>query len=298
MIAGGNPELVEELALTPAGEGRFTGVLTNRFNAPVLPQGGITTVLALRAATEALGRDDLTAVSLYTSFNAQVTPGPVHVHVTVLRNGKSAAQVRSVVRSADGDPAGHDLTVTFAADRQCDIAFTDAAPPAAGPPEAYRDRWEEALENGDVFAVKPTFWDHLESRSVTGHMPWDEWTPTTSEVVTWVRWNDMPVDADGRSSLAALIPPLDTMPGAVFERHGGRGGFYLVPSVDFHVQLYDRDIDPDGRYDGWMLRRNTSRWAGRGLGSADMEVFSADGRLLAFATQLMHIRKADPSRYR
>jgi hypothetical protein len=42
-----------------------------------------------------------------------------------------------------------------------------------------------------------------------------------------------------------------------------------------------------------MLRRNTSKWAGGGLAQASMELFSQDGRPLAYATQLMHVREAD-----
>ena len=62
-----------------------------------------------------------------------------------------------------------------------------------------------------------------------------------------------------------------------------------MPSVDLTVQLFDTDLGPGG----WMLRRNTTRWAGGGLAQAEMEIFSADGRPLAFATQLMHVRLAD-----
>jgi acyl-CoA thioesterase len=292
VLASGDPDFLEEMALTRAAGTLFRGQLSNRFNAPIQPQGGITSTLALHAAATVLGRDDQAVRAMTTVFAGQVLAGPVEVEVEVLREGRGASQVRSTVRPVDGDPAGHVVVATFAADRESPMAFTDTTAPVAPPPDDCVDRWEsEAPLHPDVaIGPRPTFFDHFDGRFVSGHMPWDPpWEPTSSEVVSWMRWHHTPLDSNGRPSALALIPPCDTMPGAVFERHGPDERWYLVPSVDLTVQIFDTDLGPGG----WMLRRNTSKWAGGGLAQASMELFSQDGRPLAYATQLMHVREAD-----
>lgn len=292
MLASGDPEFLEEMALEPSGGGRYRGRLSDRWSAPVQPQGGVTTALALRAAELALGREDLGLRSLCTLFAGQVPCGAVEVEVELLRNGRSASQVRSTVRPAEGDRTGHVVMATFVAGRESPIGYAAATPPPAPPPEQCVDRWRtEAPDHAELVGPRPTFFGHFDSRFVTGHVPWDPpWdTRGDTDVVSWMRWHDTPRDADGAVSPLALVPPCDTMPGAVFERHGKDDRFFLVPSVDLTVQLFDTDLGPEG----WMLRRNTTRWAGDGLAQAEMALFSADGRPLAFATQLMHVREAD-----
>jgi len=294
VLASGDREFLEEMALEPAGAGRFRGRLSDRWNAPVQPQGGVTSALALRAAERVLGRDDLGLRSLSALFAGQVRAGPVDVEVEVIRDGRSASQVRSTVRPADGDRTGHVVMATFVAERESPMRYAAATPPAAPPPHACVDRWAtEAPAHPEHAGPRPTFFSHFEMRSVTGHLPWDPPWDTEGDVaiVSWMRWHDTPRDASGTVSPLALVPPCDTMPGAVFERHGRDDDHYfLVPSVDLTVQIFDTQIDGEG----WMLRRNTTRWAGGGLAQAEMELFSADGRPLAFATQLMHVRLADP----
>lgn len=296
MLASGDREFLEEMELAQVAPDRWEGRLTERFNAPVQPQGGITTALALRAAASSLGRPDQQVRSVTTVFAAQVLPGDVVVDVEVMREGRGASQVQATVRSVDGDAAGHRVVATFVTGRASEIAFTDVAPPAAPLPEECRNRWDdEGPLHPEMVGPRPTFFGHFETRSVSGHVPWDPpWDPTSSEVVTWMRWHDTPRDEAGHISVLGLVPPCDTMPPAVFERHGPDDRFFLVPSVDLTVQVFDTRLDADG----WMLRRNRSRWAGAGLAAAEMELFAADGRPLAYATQLMHVRVADAERIR
>jgi acyl-CoA thioesterase len=293
MLASGDPQFLEEMALEAIGPGRFRGRLSDRWSAPVQPQGGVTTALALRAAERTLGRDDLVVRSLFTLFAGQVPAGGVDVEVEVIRDGRSASQVRSTVRPVEGDGAGHVVLATFAAEQHGPIRYAASTPPAAPPPEQCVDRWAtEGPEHPELTGPRPTFFDHFDTRFVTGHVPWDPpWdTQRDVDVVSWMRWHDTPRDAGGAVSPLALVLPCDTMPGAVFERHGKDDRPFRVPSVDLVVQIFDTDL---GR-EGWMLRRNTTRWAGAGLAQAELEIFSADGRPLAFATQMMHVRALAP----
>lgn len=296
LLAGGDPDFMDELALEPVGPAtdagrRFRGRMTARFAAPIQPQGGVTSALAVHAAALVLARPDQHLRSLSTVFAGQVPPGPVDVDVEVLRVGRSASQLRATVRPSDGDPAGHAVQMTFVADRPSPVAYTDAVAPVAPPPDDCIDRWElEAPDHAELVGPRPPFFEHFESRLVSGHVPWDPpWEPISSEVVSWMRWHDTPCHADGTPSSLALIPPCDTMPGAVWERLGPTDGNFLVPSVDLTVHVFDTDIGPRG----WLLRRNTSRWAGHGLAEATMELYRQDGRPLAVANQLMHIRPID-----
>lgn len=289
MLATGDSDFLEETTLVSVGDGRYEGTLTNRFNAPVMPQGGVTTAIALVGAEMALDRPDQALCTSYTVFSGQVGPGPVVVETEVMRRGRGASQVRATVRSVDGDAAGHMVVATFATPRETVIGF-QATAPAAPPPEECIDRWTTDERPPEFEGPRPSFFEHFDYRHVSGHMPWDDaWDTSSSEVVSWMRWFDTPRNADGAVSPLAIVAPSDTMPPAVFERLGKQDQAFLVPSVDLTVQVFSTELAPGD----WLLRRNTSRWAGHGLAAADMEIFSQDGRPLAYATQLMHVRVAD-----
>ena len=54
----------------------------------------------------------------------------------------------------------------------------------------------------------------------SGTRPWDDWEPTGSERAYWYRFDEPPVDDDGRWDPLSLVTLCDTMPGAVGERMG------------------------------------------------------------------------------
>lgn len=289
MIHGGDPDYIREMKLDELGDGRFRGRLTPSFTAAVQPQGGVTTALGVHAAARTLGRDDQQLRSFHVTFVGQVPVGPVDVEASVLREGRAASQVTATIRPEDGSSPGHHVVVTFNAEQDVPAAFADVASTDVPGPEGLVDRWSQMMATDSDPARGPSFMHHFDVRGVGTHSPLDQdWEPSAAPVFMWMRWKDTPTDADGATSALALPPVLDMMPPAVMERLGP-SGWYMAPSADLYAQLFDTRTDESG----WMLLRLTSRWARGGMAAGQAEVFSRDGRLLAFTTQLMHLRKVD-----
>ena len=101
----------------PAGGGRYRAVVSDQWNAPLLPQGGIITALALRAMATELGVPDEVLRSVTTVFAAQVSPGPVDIDVAVLRRGRTMSQAAATVRPS-GQTSGHSAMAVFGGTRR------------------------------------------------------------------------------------------------------------------------------------------------------------------------------------
>jgi hypothetical protein len=130
------------------------------------------------------------------------------------------------------------------------------------------------------------YWDHVEGRAAIGHAPWHDWTPTTSERACWYRFDEPPV-IDGRLERLAVVTLCDTMPGAINERMGPGGPFWLPPSADLTVHLF-ADAGP-----GWLLAHNRARAAGDGYASVEMSLWDPTRGLVAYATQMMFFNFPD-----
>jgi acyl-CoA thioesterase len=74
------------------------------------------------------------------------------------------------------------------------------------------------------------------------------------------------------------------MPPAVFARLGSERPPMHAPSLDLTVHFLD-DCD-----DEWLLLRHRAKKAQGGFGTADAEVWSRGGKLVAVGTQMMIFR--------
>jgi acyl-CoA thioesterase len=262
----------------PAGGGRYGAVVSDKWNAPVLPHGGIVTALALRAMAAELGSRDQTLRSVTTVFAAQVPPGPVDIDVTVLRAGRTMSQATATVRPT-GQDSGHTAVAIFGGTRP-GFEFTESTLPEVARPEdcpSFRD----PLPEGVPAFPRSSFWERVESRVAVGHAPWDEWEPSTSERVYWYRFDDPPVDDDGEWDPLALVTLCDTMPGAVGERMGPGLPMWFGPSADLTVHVLGRATSK------WLLAHNRARHAGDGYASVELELWDPARGLVAYATQVM-----------
>ena len=120
----------------PYRAGRYRAVVSDQWNAPVLPHGGVITALALRAMAAQLDTPDQSLRSVSTVFAAQVPPGPVDIDVVVLRRGRTMSQATATVRP-DGAPSGHVATAVFGTSRH-GFDFTDVSCPTVPPPSSAR----------------------------------------------------------------------------------------------------------------------------------------------------------------
>jgi acyl-CoA thioesterase len=274
-----------QMMLDSIGPGRLRTVVTEEWNCPFLPHGGIITAIAASAMAAELDVPAQRLRSVTAVFASPVAPGPVEAVVTVLHRGSSVSQVTATLCSV-GEDAGITALAAFGA-RRPGFEFTDLTPPEAPPPaecRSFRDPPPAAAVHRTADAgadVHFRFWDRIEGRVVTGHAPWDTYVPVTSERVYWYRFDEPPLLEDGSLDPLALVTLCDTMPGAVAERMGPDQPAWYPPSVDLTVHLLGNTRSE------WVLARNRARHAGEGYASTEIELWDPDGTLLAYGTQMM-----------
>ncbi|HEX2040704.1 MAG TPA: thioesterase family protein [Acidimicrobiales bacterium] len=272
----------EQQMLLEADErpGRYRVDVDEAWNCPIVPHGGLVTAIAARAMAMELDTPEQPLRSVNAVFADQVRPGPATVDVTVLRRGRSISQLSATIRS-DGQDAGLTAIGVFGAPRP-GFDFVDVAPPRDVPPPEQCRSWRQRLTPvRQAFAFN--FWEHVENRLAAGHFPDEEWEPTDSERLQWYRFEEPPLDEEGFWDPLAILTMGDTMPGAVGEKTGPGHPMWLPPSCDLTVHLFGTTRAE------WILGRNRARWAGDGYASVDMELWDPDGRLLAYATQVMFL---------
>jgi acyl-CoA thioesterase len=271
--------------VTTVGPGRYEATIDETWNLRPLPQGGIVSIVALRAMMDLLDDPGQTIRSMHTTFVGQVAHGPVSIDVELLRRGRSMSHLRAEVANS-GSPRGHLTTGIFGGTRS-GFSFTDLRPPVDVPPPSDCPSFRDPLPDG-AFQFEPMpFWaEQIEGRASLGHAPWEEYVPDRAERAMGYRFDHPPYLANGTIDPLALVVLSDTMPGAVGEKVGPQDRMWFAPSVDLTVHLLDVCRSP------WLLAHNRARYAGDGYASADMALWDCgeDGsgtpRLVAYATQL------------
>jgi acyl-CoA thioesterase len=211
-------------------------------------------------------------------FAGQVSAGRLQIDVKVLRSGRSASQVLATVTN-EGSEAGATVLAVFGGRRQ-GPTFVDVVPPEVPLPAdcpSYRDPPPPGVE---PFEPLP-FWTRVEGRAALGHPPWEEFESTGSDVATWLRFDDPPLQPDGSLDPLGLLTLADRMPGCIDERLGHGGPRWFAPSADLTVHL----LEPVRTE--WVLAHDRARWADDGWASAESTLWDQDGRLVAYATQMM-----------
>lgn len=271
-----------ELRPDEAVPGRFGATISDAWMLAVVPQGGIVAALAVRAMAEVLDDPAQTPRTVTSVFAGQVATGPVEIDVQVLRRGRSMSQLTATVRN-QGAGAGLTAVAAFGAPRR-GFAFTELEMPPVDGPAGQRSFRDPIPEGVDVELLRPPmpFWDAIiEARPVLGRAPWEPFEDGPAETATWYRIDHPPLLPDGRLDPLAMLVLCDTMPGAVGQKLGPESGPWFGPSVDLTVHLLDQ-TEP-----GWLLAHNRARHAGDGYASVDQSLWTADGRLVAYGTQLM-----------
>jgi len=264
---------LERVAGTP---GRYRTDLSDAWNCPVVPHGGVVTAVASRAMELELDAPEQPLRSVTTVFAAQVPAGPAEVDVTVLRRGRSISQATATVRAA-GSAAGHLSVAVFGGTRD-GFEFTDVSMPDVPPPHECPS-WRDVPDGAEF--VPFNFWEHVEGRAASGHAPWEDYQPTTSERSAWYRFDEPPFTDSGELDPLALVTLCDTMPGAVGERMGPGPKPWIPPSADLTVHVLGSATSE------WLLARNRARHADDGYASVELELWDPGRGLVAYATQVM-----------
>lgn len=268
----------EEVTVERRAEGRYCARLSHDWDVVSLPQGGVVASFALRAAATEVPSASQQLRTCTIVFAGQVTAGDLEIDVAVLRGGRTATQLSATVRNAGAD-AGATVAAVFGSTRE-GPRFVDVEPPKVPGPldcPSYRDPPPPGVE---TFAPTP-FWERVEGRAALGHAPWEEYDPDTSEVATWLKFDDPPLSEDGSLDPLGVLTLGDRMPGCVGERVGPNGPSWFAPSADltFHYAAPPRTE--------WLLAHDRAHWAGDGWASAQSTLWDEQGLLVGFATQTM-----------
>jgi acyl-CoA thioesterase len=159
----------------------------------------------------------------------------------------------------------------------------DTEPPAVPPPEASRDM--QHLGGADP-AQRPAFFSNFDARLAQGEPWWTGgWQPGRAQIARWFRYRRPQRLRDGRLDPFALPPIADTMPPALLQKLGPGHPPFHAPSLDLTVHFLE-DTTSD-----WLLTHVHARRARGGYATASCEIWDNGGRLLAFATQTMMLRR-------
>jgi acyl-CoA thioesterase len=269
----------EDIVVEPAGgEGRYRAFLDHSWDLFPNPQGGIIASFGLRAAQAEIADPRQKLRTCTCVFAGQVAAGELEIEVTVLRHGRSASQIITSVKNV-GEEAGTTVMAVFGAPRM-GPTFVDVEPPEVRAPLECRS-WSDPPPPGvEVFEPAP-FWTRVESRAAIGHAPWEEYEVTTSDDAQWMRYVDPPIGEDGAIDPLGVMTLADRMPGAVFEKIGRGKERWFAPSADLTVHFFE----PARTH--WILAHNKAHWADDGWASAQSTLWSEDGTLLLYATQMM-----------
>jgi acyl-CoA thioesterase len=270
-----------DTSVEPLGGGRYRCALSGRWNAAVHPFGGVVAAIALRAAECELGDASQTLRTATALFVSPVTVGPLELSAQRLRVGRTGSQLLVQVRNAGQADGGLALLAAFGRERES-FAFTDAESPEAPPPE----RCPPPSDPPPGFRhFRASFFEQLETRTVRLNAPWETgWEAGRAEAVRWMRYRVAPRLADGALDPLALVALSDTMPPSIGQRLGPERPAFYAPSIDHTVHPFATTREE------WLLVRSRCRRAGEGYASAECEIWSRDGRLLLYATQLMLLR--------
>lgn len=246
------------------------------------PSGGALMTVAMRAMQEELGDAELRPLSAHTHFCSPVPAGPLAVRVEILRHGGAAAQVRAQLSSTSEPGPGLEVSATFARPRD-GVDVIDATPPAVPPPAQC-----PSLDVAPLIAgtERPRFFANVESRLALGHRWWEPgWAPGPARIARWFRYRVPQRLPDGRFDPLALPPLADTMPPALIQKLGPDHAPFFAPSLDLTVHFLE-----DTRAE-WLLTHVHARRARAGYATADVEMWDDAGTLVAYATQMMLLRR-------
>jgi acyl-CoA thioesterase len=268
----------EDVIVERLGDGLYRAVLDHSWDLVGGPQGGVLTALGLRAAEVELAERAGSLRSCTAVFAGRVSAGELRIAVEVVRRGRTATQVAVGVHNVDAQ-SGTRLLAVYGSSRP-GPRFVDVVPPLVPPPDQCRSFRDPLPEGVEPFEIWP-FWTRVEGRPALGHAPWEEFTPTTSDVAGWYRFDTPPRLDDGSLDPLAVVTLADRMPGCVGERVGRQEDPWFAPSADLTVHLFE-PLRTE-----WLLAHDRARWADDGWASAETTLWDERGGLIGYATQVM-----------
>lgn len=235
--------------------------------------GGLLSVLATQAMRDVCG-DDWPLRALQTNFVGPVASGPVHVDVTLLRQGKNIRQVKAQIMQADAqgvEQIAGILLGVFGTGRE-------SALPLLRPQQvAVAKSIDEAARWPFVPGMTPAFTQHLEFRHAEGGVPFsgqDTWHSRT-----YLRLHESAgVDTELQTVLLA-----DAGPTPALAQLTGRAP---ASSVSWSLELRPVSVSQaDGH---WRLDKDALA-AGEGYVNEKTTLWTPCGQLAALGYQVVAV---------
>ncbi len=253
-------------AIQRTSDGTFTAAVDERWWVVRGPHGGYLAAIILRALLDVQPDPQRHIRSYTTHFLAAPQVGPMEVHATIERTGKSMTFASA--RAVQGERV---VAMSLAAFSVAwpGLEFDDNPAPSAPTP----DEGFPVPIDGDGI---PKFLGNFDMRWVFGDRPFSGAEEAT--VGGWFRLRE-PVVADA-PVVAAM---LDAWPPAVFPK---ATQLVVAPTVDLTMHFRSPLPVEHAQPDDFYLGRFTSRLARDGFFEEDGELWSDDGRLIAQSRQL------------
>lgn len=277
----------------PGVEGRYQAVIPDAWRI-FYAFGGATMATAMRAATAAVGREDLRLISADATFCAAVPCGPVAVQVEVLRQGRNGAQAIArlwALDPEDPDPAGTAgadlvLTCVFGAPLESSFRFVGAEFPDVPGPHECPTRAE--MEDRSPFAGIP-YHQQTEFRLTDPAGLGPDAPPREPRMASWFRFVVPARREDGSWEPTALALPGDILGSAVHAGAGGSVGPFMVISLQISLQIVGEPATE------WLLQHTRAHIAHDGYSTGTAELWDEERNLVAIATQIARIQPIRPS---
>lgn len=263
-------DLVADTTLTPDAQvaGRFHATIPDAWKVMYV-FGGVSMYTALRAMQEELARDDLPLVTANAIFLSPVSPGPVAVDVSVLRDGRHASQVAADLRVGDSDAVALRAHGVFGTAHDIELGFQDVVCPEVPHPD---DTPPPPAERPNPFG-HINFHEQTDWRPVS---PLDD--PGPGRFMSWVRLRS------GAPHLLALAVHGDVLGPAVARGLGPQRDPFMVLSLEIGIRFIATPVT------SWVLQEIEAWHVGDGYATGPARLWDEEGRLCAIATQTAHLR--------
>lgn len=260
--------------------GVVEGVIDERWSIYFV-HGGVVMASLMHAATLGLGRPDLRLASTSAVFCRPVPTGPVRLDVTVLRSGRSGAQVRSSLYADDAEPGPNaEALSVFVDEREGLVSLVGPTIPLdVGDPPSAGDTWDRP---------------DTSHRPTAGFFESSEWRLSPVQATdpmrrcAWFRFTESVAGVDGLWPTPALAVPGDALGLAAVPAAAGTMGAVIAPSLQIDMQV----VGPiRGEWIG--VDSQCHRVVG-GVTSGHATLWAEDGSLVATVSQTALLRPIPP----
>ncbi len=260
-----------DTALTPLGDGRYTGRIDTGWWIERGPNGGYIAAIVLRGLALAVGDPERTPRSLTVHYLAPPREGPCEMHTQIERAGRRVTFVTG--KLVQGERLLALAMAAFAVSMEGPV-FADIAMPAALPLEQAERLPLMQTPSGAVSPMR----ERYEQRWAIGGQPFT--SAPLAAVGGYIRFDDevrRPIDHLAVTAFSdAWIP-------SIFARFPQPMG---IPTVDLTVHFRAPLPHPTMSDDDFCLVAFRTQVAAEGFVEEDGEVWSPDGILLAHSRQL------------